>query len=43
VTDPNAQQNQMIFYSLIAVATLVPMTFYARAVRRRLGSPSPES
>lgn len=38
VTDPNAQQNQLIFYTMIAVATIVPMTFYARAVRRRLGS-----
>ena len=37
VTDPNTQQNQLIFYSLVAVATLIPMTLYAREVRRRLG------
>ncbi|WP_438481730.1 RNA polymerase sigma factor [Oleiharenicola lentus] len=45
VVDPNAEQNQMIFYIVVALATLVPITLYARAVRRRLGptKTSPEN
>jgi RNA polymerase sigma factor (sigma-70 family) len=35
--DPQAQQSQMIFYTVVAVLTLIPMTLYMRAVRRRLG------
>ena len=41
VTDPHAQQNQMIFYSLVALGTLIPMALYAREVRRRLGTAKP--
>jgi RNA polymerase sigma factor (sigma-70 family) len=41
LTDPNAQQNQMIFYLLIVLATLIPMACYAVAVRRRLGPAKP--
>jgi RNA polymerase sigma factor (sigma-70 family) len=37
VADPRAQQNQMIFFIVVAIATLIPMAFYAREVRRRLG------
>lgn len=37
LTDPHAHQNQTIFLSAIVIATLVPMTLYAREVRRRLG------
>lgn len=39
--DPNAQQNQMIVYGVIALAVIVPMVLYAQAVRRRLGTPRP--
>lgn len=35
--DPQAQQNQMVFYIVVALLTLIPMTLYMRAVRRRLG------
>lgn len=42
VVDPNAEQNQMIIYSVIALAVLGPIILYARAVRRRLG-PRPSS
>jgi RNA polymerase sigma factor (sigma-70 family) len=41
VVDPNAEQNQMIIYSVIAIAVLGPISLYARAVRRRLGSRPP--
>lgn len=36
--NPSVQQGQMIFYTAISLATLIPITLYARAVRRRLGS-----
>lgn len=41
LTDPNAQQNQLIFYTVIAVLTLIPMAIYATEVRRRLGPTKP--
>lgn len=37
LTEPDAQQHQLIFYVLIVCLTVIPMVFYARAVRRRLG------
>lgn len=38
VVDPNADRNQMIFYIVVVLGTLIPMALYARAVRRRLGA-----
>ena len=38
MTDPNAEQNQMIILMVITVLSLVPIAYYARAVRQRLGS-----
>jgi MFS family permease len=35
--DPHAQQTQMILLSLIVLLAIVPMTYYMREVRRRLG------
>lgn len=35
--NPQAQQSQMLFYIIVALLTLIPMTLYMRAVRRRLG------
>lgn len=40
VTGAGEQQNEMLFFIMIAVATLIPVTLYTRAVRRRLGPPS---
>lgn len=37
LSDPHAAQNQMIILSVIAVLTLVPVAYYARAVRQRFG------
>ena len=37
LADPNAEQNQMIFLVVITVLSLVPIAYYARAVRQRLG------
>ncbi|HUG11624.1 MAG TPA: sigma-70 family RNA polymerase sigma factor [Opitutaceae bacterium] len=37
---PNAQNEQMIFLAVIAILTLVPVTLYASAVRRRFGGGS---
>lgn len=37
LADPHAERNQMILLILIAVVSLVPVTYYATAVRRRLG------
>lgn len=41
LTDPNAQSNQMIFLTVIVLTTLIPMSLYAAAVRRRLGPSKP--
>ncbi|MEZ5277137.1 MAG: sigma-70 family RNA polymerase sigma factor [Opitutaceae bacterium] len=35
--DPNAEQNHMILLIFIALAVIVPVSFYAREVRRRMG------
>ena len=35
--DPHAERNQMIFFIVIALASLLPVSFYARELRRRLG------
>jgi hypothetical protein len=37
LADPNAEQNQMIFYIIIVLFSLVPTAYYAREVRRRMG------
>jgi len=37
LADPNAERNQMIFFIVIVLFSLVPVAAYARAVRRRLG------
>jgi len=37
LADPNTEQNQMIFLIVITLLTLIPVAYYARAVRRRLG------
>ncbi len=37
LTDPNADRNQMIFFIVIVLFSLVPVAYYARAVRQRLG------
>ncbi len=37
LADPSAEQNQMIFYILIVVLSLIPIAYYASAVRKRLG------
>lgn len=36
VTDPNGQQSEFWFFIVVALATMIPITLYARAVRRRL-------
>jgi RNA polymerase sigma factor (sigma-70 family) len=41
LTDPNAQTNQMIFLIVVTLGTLVPMTLYTLAVRKRLGPTNP--
>lgn len=40
VTAPNGQQHELWFFIVIAVATLIPVTLYTRAVRKRLGPSS---
>ncbi len=40
VTDPNGQQSEMWFFIVVAVATMIPITLYTRAVRQRLGPTS---
>ena len=37
LADPRGEQNQMIFLIVISVLCLVPVAYYARAVRQRLG------
>ncbi len=37
LTDPHAEQNQTIILIVITVLSLVPIAYYARAVRQRLG------
>jgi RNA polymerase sigma factor (sigma-70 family) len=38
LADPHAEQNQMIILMVITFFCLVPIAYYARAVRQRLGS-----
>ena len=37
LADPPAEQTQMIFLIVVSVLSLVPIAYYARAVRQRLG------
>lgn len=37
LADPNAGQNQMIFFIVIVFFSLVPLIYYTREIRRRLG------
>jgi RNA polymerase sigma factor (sigma-70 family) len=37
LANPDAEQNQMMFFIVIAILSIVPMALYARAVRQRLG------
>lgn len=37
LVDPHAERNQMLFFMAIVVLSMVPMAYYAREVRRRLG------
>jgi hypothetical protein len=37
LADPHAERNQMIFLIVIVLLSIVPMAYYARAVRQRLG------
>jgi hypothetical protein len=37
LTNPSAEQHQMVVISAITVLSLLPVAYYARAVRRRLG------
>ena len=37
LADPNGARNQMIFLIVISLLTLIPVAYYARAVRRRMG------
>jgi RNA polymerase sigma factor (sigma-70 family) len=37
LTDPQGHSHQLWFFVVVAVATLIPITLYARAVRKRLG------
>jgi hypothetical protein len=37
LADPNAERNHMIFLIAIVLLSIVPMAYYARAVRQRLG------
>ncbi|BET66594.1 sigma-70 family RNA polymerase sigma factor [Opitutales bacterium ASA1] len=38
LADPHAERNQMIFFVLIAVMSIVPLVVYARALRARIGA-----
>ena len=40
LADPNGSQNQMIFFIVASLLTLLPVAYYARAVRQRLGGRS---
>jgi hypothetical protein len=37
LADPNGPRNQMIFLIVISLLTLIPVAYYARAVRQRMG------
>jgi RNA polymerase sigma factor (sigma-70 family) len=37
LADPNGNQNQMTIFIVISLLTLIPVAYYARAVRQRLG------
>ncbi len=37
LADPDAQQNQLIVLAVISVLSVIPIAYYARAVRQRLG------
>lgn len=37
LTSPQSEQSHLLFISMITVLTLLPLVYYARAVRRRLG------
>ncbi|MCC6233485.1 MAG: sigma-70 family RNA polymerase sigma factor [Verrucomicrobiales bacterium] len=37
LTDPHAARSQLIFVTLVSLVALLPIVFYSRAVRRRLG------
>jgi len=37
LADPNGARNQMIFLIVISLLTLIPVAYYARAMRRRMG------
>ena len=37
LADPHAEQTQMLILSMITLLSLVPIAYYARAVRQRLG------
>lgn len=42
LTDPNQGHNQLIVYIVTSLITLIPVAYYARAVRKRMGG-RPES
>lgn len=35
--EQNAEQNQMIFFALVSILTIIPVALYANSVRKRLG------
>lgn len=37
LADPNGERNQMIFFIVIALFSMLPLAYYAKAVRQRLG------
>lgn len=43
VTGASESRTEMLFFIVVALATLIPVTLYTRAVRRRLGPPSSEA
>ena len=40
LTDPNREHNQMMFFIVTSLLTLIPVAYYARAVRKRMGGRS---
>lgn len=40
LTDPNREHNQMMFFIVTSLLTLIPVAYYARAVRQRMGGRS---
>jgi RNA polymerase sigma factor (sigma-70 family) len=40
VTGASESRTEMLFFIVVALATLIPVTLYTRAVRKRLGPPS---